>query len=179
MFNTQARFQIEASNGGEPIYYKGKMYSCEEELFDDNNKVEGLTFNSYRKRLSRQRVNNQLLDRDSALETPLKRQPFSFEYEGDYYRSLNSFYKGLTDEDKDPNLKNTTFSSRVTEILNAERGHSVEDAIFIALNAKPKESLFLHIEHYIRNKIIRNNQGDVESLVKESINREMKGRKLC
>lgn len=178
MYNTQPRFQIPSSKGRQPIYYKGRMYSTEEELFNENNKVEGLSFQTYQKRLSRQKAKNQAIDREEALERPLKRQPFSFEYEGVFYKSLNSFIKSVSDEDKDPDLSNSTFSNRVMDILNSGRNHSVSDAIFIALNAKPSESLCLHIEHYKRNKLLRNG-GDIELLIKESIEKEMKERKYA
>ncbi|MCH4812855.1 hypothetical protein [Vreelandella neptunia] len=179
MLGTQNNFNLNTfsdNNKEGDIYYNGKRYKLEKHLFDDitNERAEGLTYHAYRKRIKRQKQKGQVINREIALKAETSKK-LAFTYKNKPYKSLDSFFNKTSAEDKDPHLKNTAFAHRVKQLIENQNHDDIEEIIFIALNAKPYESLNLHIEHYKRNEMIRNGHA-TEEKINESINKEMTGR---
>lgn len=141
----------------QPIYFKGKVYYKEKDLFIENNENPDLTYDNYLKRITTPMKNGFYMKREVALEKALKRKPTPVVYNKKKYRSLRQLYLSTPIEDKDTDISISRFVNRVKELKqNNQKNRTDDEIIFIALNAKRRQSLNLKMIDYKINKALRN-----------------------
>lgn len=155
------------------IFFNNRFYESEKELFDNNNEVEGLSYSTYIKRISKAGADGQPMSREEALKKPLARKTIPITYKGVTYRSANQMFDRIPFEDKDPNIGKVTFITRVSELRASRFELNDEEIACIALNARPHEPLTLDVSHYRRIEITRKNSDTQFDEIKESIAEEL------
>ena len=145
------------------------------EYFEKNNKVEGLNYNTYMKRITREvKSLGRPMTPEEAVTKPMKRPPQPLTYRKKKYSSARHLFLSIDSSDKEPDISITAFSNRLSEIQIDRPELKEEEAIFIALNARKYEKLNLDINHYRRNVLIR--KGASQKEIQETIDDEIKGR---
>ncbi|WP_172116719.1 hypothetical protein [Halomonas hibernica] len=155
------------------IFFNNRFYKNEKELFESNNEVEGLSYETYIARITKDRSDGQPLTREEALKKPLARKTIPITYKGVTYRSSNQMFDKIPSEDKDPHLGKVTFITRVSELRASRSELKDEEIACIALNARPHEPLTLDVSHYRRREITRKNSDTQFDEIKESISDEL------
>lgn len=145
------------------------------EYFEKNNKVEGLNYNTYMKRITREvKSLGRPMTPEEAVTKPMKRPTQPLTYRKKKYNSARHLFLSIDSSDKESDISVTTFSNRLSEIQIDRPELKEDEAIFIALNARKYEKLNLDINHYRRNVLIR--KGGSQKEIQETIDNEMKGR---
>jgi hypothetical protein len=176
------------------IFYEGKEYETERQLFDDKCEVEGLSFDTYQ--IRRKRLNNlgepsftrkEALTRE--LSTKNKGKPITYKLKE--YSSRYDLFHSV--EEMASDLTYSVFNNRLNKLIKYKKAmqeyaptiKTMDDMIFVCLNANKKEPLNLHIEHYIRNVIKRKSESEdltieeheeLASEYKASLIRELKNK---
>lgn len=155
------------------IFFNNRFYKNEKELFESNNEVEGLSYETYIARITKDCSDGQPLTREEALKKPLARKTIPITYKGVTYRSSNQMFDKIPSEDKDPHLGKVTFITRVSELRASRSELKDEEIACIALNAELYEPLTLDVSHYRRREIIRKHNDTQLDEIKESIANEL------
>jgi hypothetical protein len=144
------------------------------EYFNKNNKVEGLTYQTYIKRITRKvKSLGRPLTPEEAISKPMKREVRNLTYRKKKYNSARQLFNLIDPIDKEPEISESTFSHRLSEIFIDRPELTEDEAIFIALNAKKYEKLNLDVNHYRKNVLIR--KGAEQKEIQKTIDDEMRG----